>query len=314
MKRFFENRWAVIGTAILCTLLWGSAFPVLKISNQELQIAPNNTSAQLVFAGMRFFLAGLMIIITVAITNRKILLVKRSQIPIVILFGLIQTTAQYFFFYNGLAKVSGMQGAILTSSGVFLAVILAHFFYKDDRINGKKLIGILAGISGIIVANWGQDFQFSFQLTEEGYMILSAFASAVTTIMAKELSVGIHPVALTGWQLTIGATILLLFGLPQIGEKAIQFTPFGWGLLIYAAVLSAVAFALWTSILKYNKAGEISIYNFLTPVFGAVLSALFIPKEDFNIYILEAIALVAIGIITINYQGKEQKGLVTVRK
>ena len=313
MKRIFQNKWSVMGIAILCTLLWGSAFPVLKISNVELQIASHDTSAQIVFAGMRFLLAGLIILVSLFFTNRKILHVKKQHIPVLILLGMIQTAAQYYFFYIGLAKVSGMQGSILTSSGVFISVIFAHFFYKDDRLNGKKLIGIMAGIAGIIVANWGQDFNFQFQLTGEGYMVLSAFVSAVATILSKELSAGVHPIALTGWQLSIGAMILLFIGLPQLGENAIQFTPLGWGLLIYAAFLSSVAFALWTSILKYNKAGEISIYNFLTPVFGAVLSAAFVPNENFNIYIFEAIILVSIGIIAINYHGKGKKELVTVR-
>lgn len=305
MKGIFTNKWGVIAIAIVCTFLWGSAFPSLKISNIELQIAPNDTNAQIVFAGMRFLLAGLMILTVLTLVNRKILRVKKSQIPILILFGLIQTTGQYYFFYIGLSNVSGMQGAILSSSGIFFAVIIAHFFYMNDKMNRQKTIGIIAGISGIIVANWGQDFHFQFQLTGEGFMILSALLSAITTIMSKELSNGIHPVVLTGWQLTIGAIILLMIGLPQMSTDAIQFTPFGWGLLIYLAFLSAVAFALWTTLLKYNKAGEMAIYNFLTPVFGAILSALFVPNEHFNIYVLGAMTLVSIGIISINYRSNK---------
>ncbi|WP_147534704.1 DMT family transporter [Bacillus marasmi] len=315
MTNIFQNKWAVIVLAIICCLLWGSAFPVLKISYGELQMTSGDVSAQIVFAGMRFLLAGLILIVFLFITNRKVLLVKRSSIMILLLFGVIQTAVQYFFFYNGLSKVSGMQGAILTSSGTFLAVILAHFFYKNDRLNGKKWIGILAGIAGIVVANWGQDFQFSFHWTGEGYMILAALTSAITTIMGKELATDIHPVALTGWQLTIGSLVLLLIGLPQLQANSITFTPFGWGLLVYAALISSVAFALWFSILKYNKAGEMSIYNFLTPVFGTMLSALFIPGESMNVFIVLAIALVAIGIMAINYQGKNPpRNLVHTKK
>ena len=184
-----------------------------------------------------------------------------------------------------------MQGSILTSSGTFFAVILAHFYYKNDRLSWKKLFGLIAGFAGIVVANWGQDFQLSFYWMGEGFLILSGVTSAVATIMAKELAAGIHPFALTGWQLTIGAVLMLLVGVPQLGENAMTFTPFGWGLLIYSAFLSAAAFALWYSLLKYNKAGEISIYKFMTPVFGALLSALFIPGESLNIYIVLAIVL-----------------------
>src|SRR5690625_5192817 len=147
----------------------------------------------------------------------------------------------------------------------------------------------------------------SFQLTGEGYMILAALTGAIGAIMAKELAIGIHPFALTGWQLTIGSVLMLIVGLPQLQDLAMTFTPLGWWLFIYSAVLSAVAFALWYSILKYNKAGEISIYKFATPVSGAILSALFIPGEHFTILIIGALILVVAGFIAINYHPKETK-------
>lgn len=306
MKSIFQNKLAVVGFAAICALLWGSAFPVLKISNTELKIDAGDPIAQVVFAGIRFLLAGIFLLVFLFFTNQKGIAVKRSHILILILFGIIQTALQYYFFYIGLSKVSGMQGAILSSSGTFLAVVIAHFYYKNDHMNWKKAVGILAGFAGIIMANWGQEFQFQFQLTGEGFMILSGLTSAITTIMTKELAADIHPVTLTGWQLTIGAFVLLIIGVPQLEKHAISFTPLGWGLLIYAALLSSVAFALWTTILKYNKAGEVSIYNFMTPVFGAILSALLIPGESLNLSILIAIALVAIGIIIMNYNGRKK--------
>ncbi|MFC3039988.1 DMT family transporter [Virgibacillus xinjiangensis] len=305
MTSIFQHKWAVIGIAIFCSILWGSAFPVLKVSYEEMQMAPDDPVAKIVFAGIRFLLAGLIILAGLLFTSRRHLLVTRRQVPVLILFGITQTSIQYYFFYNGLAQVSGMQGSILSASGTFFTVLIAHFFYMNDRLNWKKMFGLIAGFSGIVLANWGQELQISFTWTGEGYMLLAALTSAIATIMAKELAVGIHPFALTGWQLTIGAALMLMIGLPQMEENAIVFTPFGWGLLLYSALLSAVAFALWYSILKYNKAGEISMYKFIVPVSGTVLSAIFIPGEHLNIYIFAAIALVAIGIIAINYRGRK---------
>lgn len=302
MKEILTRKWIVISIAVFCSILWGSAFPVLKVSYTEMQMAAEDTIAKIVFAGIRFLMAGLLLLLGLLFTQRKALKVTRRQLGFLIIFGIVQTALQYFFFYNGLANTSGMQGAILVSSGTFFTVILAHFFYKNDRMNKAKTIGLIAGFAGIIVANWGQSFQFSFQFNGEGYMILAALTGAIGTIMAKEMAVGIHPFALTGWQLTIGASIMLIIGLPQMQENAMVFTPLGWGLLIYSALLSAVAFALWYSILKYNKAGEISIYKFITPVSGAVLSAMFIADEHFNGLILAALGLVAVGIIAINYK------------
>ncbi|MDN4605892.1 DMT family transporter [Sporosarcina highlanderae] len=305
MKTLFQNKWGVTVFAIICTLLWGSAFPVIKISNSELQIAQGDTAAQLVFAGMRFLLAGLILLFFLFLTNRSLLKVKRSKLFLLFLLGIVQTTGVYYFFYVSLSNVTGMEGAILSSSEIFLAMILAHFYYKNDNMNWKKTVGIIAGFAGIVLANWGQNVQFDFQLTGEGFMILSGLTSAIAVILTKELATDIPPLTLTAWQLTIGAIILLLIGFPQIGENAIVFTPFGLGLLIYSAVLSSVAFALWAALLKYNKASEVSIYKFLAPVFGTILSAWFIPGEGFNLMFIMAIGFVAFGIIIINYTKKQ---------
>lgn len=313
MDQIFKKKWVVVCTAIFCSILWGSAFPVLKVSYDELQMATDDTIAKIVFAGMRFLMAGLILLVGLLIFSRKRLIVTKKQFLFLIIFGIIQTALQYYFFYNGLARVSGMQGAILISSGTFFTIVLAHFFYSDDRMTSKKAFGLIAGFAGIIAANWGQDFQLSFQLTAEGYMLFAALTSSIGTIMAKELAVGIHPFTLTGWQLTIGATLMLIIGVPQLSNDAITFTPFGWVLLIYAALLSTTAFALWYSILKFNKAGEISMFKFITPVSGVILSAMFIPGENMTLKVIGAMVLVAIGVIAVNYKGREKKGKVQKR-
>ncbi|MCT2535159.1 DMT family transporter [Aquibacillus koreensis] len=305
MRGIFERKSSVILIAIFCSVLWGSAFPVLKISYEELQMDPDDVIAKIVFAGIRFLIAGVIVLGFLLVSRPKRILVTRRQFLVLIILGVVQTALQYFFFYNGLAKVSGVQGAILASSGTFFTVILAHYFYKNDRMNWKKTIGLIAGFTGIAIANWGQELQLSFQWDGEGYMILSGVTSAIATIMAKELATGIHPFAVTGWQLSLGAIILLLIGIPQIGEGAITFTPFGWGLLLYSALLSSIAFGLWYSLLKFNYAGEISIYKFIVPVSGTVLSSIFIPGEQLNLFIMLSIAMVASGIIVINYKNKQ---------
>src|SRR5690625_1511950 len=189
MKHYLTKKWLVITIALFCSVLWGSAFPVLKISYIEMQMAADDVIAKIVFAGLRFLLAGLILLTGLLFFNRKSLLVTRKQIAVLAIFGIVQTALQYFFFYNGLANTSGMEGAILVSAGTFFTVLLAHFFYVNDRMTWQKVIGLVAGFTGIIVANWGQEFQLSFQLTGEGYMILAALTGAIGTIMAKEMAI-----------------------------------------------------------------------------------------------------------------------------
>lgn len=300
VRKLFMRPSIAISVAILCSVLWGSAFPVLKVSYTELQMSPDDVIAKMVFAGLRFLLAGILVLIFLFFMDRQAIKITKRQFTVLLILGVIQTAFQYYFFYNGLARVTGMQGAILSSGGIFFTIVAAHIYYKDDRLSTQKMIGLIAGFSGIVLANWGQSLSLSFQWDGEGFMLMAGVTSAIATIMAKELATGIHPFAITGWQLTLGAVALLLIGYPQLDAGAIQYNALGSGLLIYSAFLSAIAFALWYSLLKYHQAGRISMYKFITPVSGVLLSAVFIPGEVLTPMLIVAFMLVAFGIVVVN--------------
>ncbi|TGE33762.1 DMT family transporter [Desulfosporosinus sp. Sb-LF] len=307
LGHYLINKYWVIAIALFCAVLWGSAFPVLKVSYAELGIASDDRYAIIVLAGIRFFLASLIIFCLIVVGIRQSPKVKSQMLPHLFLLGLLQISLQYFFFYNGLAHTSGMKGAILSSAGTFFVVVLAHFVYVDDRLDWRKLFGLVAGFAGIIMINAGARFTLDFSWRGEGFMILSGLVSAIGTIFAKRLSNVVHPFVLTAWQMLLGSLLLIAVGLPGLTPHAMVFTNKALLLLFYSAFLSATAFSLWYAILKYNKAGEISVYKFMTPVSGAMLSALFIPGERLTLNMFMALALVALGVIIVNYKTRVPK-------
>jgi len=304
---YLTNKYWVIVIAVFCAFLWGSAFPVLKVSYVELGIAPDDRYSIIVLAGIRFFLASLIIFVLIFVGIRQSPKVKWKMLPQLFLLGLLQISLQYFFFYNGLAHTTGMKGAILSSVGIFFVVVLAHFVYVDDRLDWRKIIGLIAGFTGIILINSGQHLTLDFSWQGEGFMILSGLVSAIGMIMAKRISQEVHPFVLTAWQMLLGSLLLIAVGLPGLKPHAMVFTNKALLLLVYSAFLSATAFSLWYAILKYNKAGEISVYKFMTPVSGAILSALFIPGERLTLNMFMALGLVSLGVIIVNYQRRAPK-------
>jgi drug/metabolite transporter (DMT)-like permease len=67
-------------------------------------------------------------------------------------------------------------------------------------------------------------------------------------------------------------------------------------LLLYLALLSSVAFAVWSLLLKHNPVGMIAAFNFLIPVFGVSLSAVFLGESMLRWSYLIALILVCAGI------------------
>ena len=287
--------------AIFACVLWGSAFPTLKTSYKELNLMANDTNALIIFASLRFMLASFLIMgFYFVVTKKNIFNGLKASIWYILIIAVFQTTLQYLCFYNGLVKTPGSTASIIGSSGVFFTVILAHFFFDNDKINVIKIIGLFLGFAGIIIANGGASgFFATFNLNGEGLIIASSFVGALGGIFVKIFSQKISPIFITMWQLFFGSSILLIAGLLGNTHSNITITPLAVVLYIYSAFLSATAFTLWNNLLKYNKPGEIGLFKFVIPVSGSILSTLFL-KEAFTIYIVIALILVSLGTLLVN--------------
>lgn len=297
-KYLTEKKWIII-TAIVCSVLWGSAFPMVKISYDEMMIG-SSTYGKLLLSGMRFFLASIFIFTSVKFFLKVPLKIDKVTFKKVAVLGLFQTFILNIFFYIGMSNTTGMKGAVLSSIENFFVVILAHFIYKNDKISLNKILGLVLGFIGIVVANWGKGFEFSFTLTGEGFMILFTLSGAIATMMSKKISLYKHPFVINGYQMLIGSSILLIVGIVFKGYEGMVFTPKAIIILVYLAFVSAVAFSLWYSLLKYNKAGEVTIYRFFIPISGVTLSSIFLPEESLNVYILISLICVALGVFIVN--------------
>lgn len=308
MKSQTWQKQSVIAlVATICGLLWGSAFPVLKISYMELNMAPEDVFAKMVFAGIRFFLAGAMILVYTRVRHgNRILSALKGYWKAVVGMGLLNTTLQYFFFYNGLARTSGVTSSIIVGFGTFLVAIMAHFYYPDDTLTPRKMTGLILGMIGVgAVALMKGPLTFSLQWNGEGFLLIAVTTGSIAAIYGKELGKRMNTLVMTGSQMCIGAVLLLAGGLSGIQPGSIQWTGFGIGLMLYAAFLSAVAFGLWYTLLVFNKAGEVSLYKFLIPVFGSLLSAIFL-GESFTLIHGTALILVVLGIWMVNGNGAKR--------
>jgi len=299
-KTVFQDRRIVIASAILCCLLWGSAFPAIKVGYHLLSITRDMVPSQLAFAGWRFVIAGSLLLGFAALTGRPVLHFSPRQGAQLVALGLVQTTVQYVFFYIGLAHASGAKSSIMNATGAFFSVVLAHFLFRNDRLTPMKALGCLLGFAGVMVVTLRPGaFDMEFSLLGEGFVVIAAFILSAASIYGKRLSQSMDAIVMTGWQLGIGGVVLVaigLFGGGQIGAQISATSLPALGLLFYMGVLSAVAFALWGILLKYNPVGLIAAFQFLIPVFGVLLSALVLGEQVLEWKNAVALVLVCIGI------------------
>lgn len=300
-KLFFTKKRNIVLLAILCTLLWGSAYPGVKTGYELFAIETSDIYGKIAFAGYRFTLSGILVLIFHYLVYKKIEIPTKVQLPRVFFLGLMVTSLQYSLFYVGLANTTGINGAILNGTGTFFSVLLAHFIYADDRLNLRKALGTAVGFSGVVLINLvgNPDAPLQINYLGDGLLILAALMSAIGFIYSKKLSQSINSVTLTGFQLLFGGSVLVMIALAN-GTPLRGFTPTSTLLLLYLSFLTATAFSIWTTLFKYNRVSSISLYKFLIPIFGAVLSALFLGESLFRWVNLIALVLVSSGIYFVN--------------
>lgn len=110
-------------------------------------------------------------------------------------------------------------------------------------------------------------------LNGEGFVFIAALFYAISSIYLKKYSQQDDPVMLSGYQFLVGGLILSVLGFAT-GGRLSGFTLQSSLLLLYLGFLSAMAYALWGILLKYNPVSRVAIYGFTNPVIGVLLSAL----------------------------------------
>ncbi len=305
IRERLQQKPVVLGLSAFACLLWGSAFPFLKIGYEMLKLPPGDWGAKVLFAGYRFLLASVLLILVTSLGLRQSLRVPRRILPWTFLLGLLQTALQYFFFYNGLAYSTGITGSIIGATGSLFVVILSRLYYRNDLLTSEKIFGLLVGFAGVMVVNLPKgSLNLSFTVLGEGFLFISSLVGAFGMILAKELSSEAHPFLVTAYQMLFGSILLVLTGGIASGLGSVVFDWKSALMLLYLAFASATAFAIWYSILKYNKPGEVAVYRFLIPIWGTLLSALFL-GESIGLSTIVALAMVSIGIALVNRRRPE---------
>ena len=303
-ERFFSRPIVVCICAIFCCVLWGSAFPCVKIGYKLFEIDQSSPASLMLFAGVRFTLAGVFVIAFGCATQKKFLAPKPRNIWRVLVVALFQTAMQYTFFYIGLANNTGVKSSVLNGLGVFFTIIIACFIFRTEKFNLIKLAGCILGFGGVIVLNL-DGFSFNFTLLGEGFIIFSGLSSAVAAGFVKVFSKHEDTTALCGYQFLIGGLALIIIGL-SFGGRITHIDVGAAFMLIYLAFLSACAFTLQGFLLKYNPVSKVAVFKSTNPLFGALFSAIILNEFDqlLSWFTLLALVLVCAGIFIINKFGE----------
>ena len=297
-RSIFQRPVWVAVFAITAAMVWGWAYPLIKLGFREFGITPDMTGSKMLFAGIRFCLSGLIILAVAKAIHRPFALGKTSDSWYVLLFSLLNTTLHYAFFYFGLSHSEGARAAILNSMSVFTVVVLACMFFKSDRMTTRKITGCVIGILGVLALNLGGKESGHFTWLGDGMIILNALCSAFASLMTRGLGKRVDVFVGTGYSLAAGGALLIIPGL-AMGSTLPHVSLWRIVILALLIAISTIGFTLYNKLLTCNPVGKVAIYNSLIPVIGAVSSCLCLGETFYWKYAIAG-ALATTGIYIIN--------------
>lgn len=302
VKKLMSKKWMMVLSAVFCTVIWGSAYPVIKLGYLSMSI--NTVQDRIMFAGVRFFIAGVMVFLSIFPIKRKIPTLEKSRVFPVLLFGFVQTTLAYLFNYIGVANTTATKTSLLTSLPAFLAVLFAPLFFKDEHLNVNKIIGCVLGLIGVVAVNINS-LEGGFTFLGEGLVIISMICNTAGGFIGKKASKGIVFES-TAYQLLFGGFVLILIALLFGGT--FSFTLNGVLITLYLSFVSAAAVLVWTYLLTIYEAGKVLVFNLLIPIFGALWSyALLNEKDILSPLFLLSTVLISVGIVLVNMKSGKLK-------
>ena len=270
----------------LLALIWASAFFNIKIATYSY--------GPVTIAFLRVFFGAIPVLLLCYFKKIKIEAFSKDWHWFAMI-GFINLVAPFFLIAYGIKSVQSNLAAILMSTTPLSSTVLAHFYTKNEKFNFIKTIGILIGFSGIV-------FLFSDNLlidennfTSALLILLGSTCYVIGGVLTLKISKKKNE-NVTG-SILIWATIILI---PLVGfiEKPWELTPrldSTISVIYLGLVSTGIAWLLRFRILVNNGLIFQSQVSYLIPIFGTVLSYIFL-KELITFRVLISLIAVCIGI------------------
>ncbi len=292
--------------AIIACLLWSTAFVGIKIGLQY--------STPLQFAGLRFFIAGILILPFIKDFKNKFKIAK-NKFNIILWVALLQTTLLYAFFYLGLNKVPASLASMLVGSSPLFVAMIANFMISNDKMTRYKSFYIILGLIGVAIISitkGGNDSSnYPHILLGIFILFLNNITAGFGNVVVAKYGNGIPPMLLSSFSLIIGGAILFIVSLFVEGFSfSYAILPIQYYLsLAWLSFLSAASITIWYTLLRRKgvKVSDLNMWKFIIPVFGACLSWIIIKQEKPTFIAIVGMIIIALSLILMNLKYKIKK-------
>lgn len=253
---------------IIANIIWGFASPIFKWSLGNI---PPFT-----LAFFRFFIAAILL----GIILRKKLTMPihdKKDLRLLIVHALAGITGNITFFFLGLQLTLAINVPVIASSQPIMIFLFAYLFLKE-KFKLKKVLGMIVGTLGILVIVLEPIYYHGIDGNALGnfLIVLATISGAIGMLSGRQVFQKYDPFVLTFWAFVISAISFLP---PAVIEFMKQPTLYqqldvrGFVGIVFGSVFSsAAAYALYSYGLSKIQASEASLFIYIDPIAGTLLS------------------------------------------
>jgi drug/metabolite transporter (DMT)-like permease len=279
------------GKFILLSLIWGTTYLWVKLAVHE--VGPFT----LVIYRLLFAWIGLSAIIRLRRTG----LPPRRFWPALLALGFFNLAMPFFLVAWAEKTISSGMVAVLMSADPLFTFIMASFFLTGERFHGLRVVGILAGFSGVIILLSSKlSAAEHLDFISMAAILVAAFGYAVSNIIARKHTLGLDS-SLQAWGQTFAAILMVLpvtlmtespFHVPQL--------PLTWiTLLILGLLCTCLAHTLYFDLILEIGASRTALISYIKPLISVLLGIVFLAEQP-TLQLAIGGSFIIAGVILVN--------------
>ena len=284
-----------VSTMVLLCLIWGFGHVAAKLAAPGVSLVMQG--------GLRCLIALVLLVAWARARNIPLLEHDGSLRPGLLAGALF--AAEFLFIFAGLKYTGASRMVVFLYLTPCLTALGLHALVPSERLEAGKWAGIAFAFLGIAVAFWDGFAADRSSLVGDAFGVIAAALWAATTVVIRTTKLSVVSPAKTALY-QIGACALTLPLLSHLmGEPGVvELTPLVWASLLYqGAVVTFASYLAWFWLLTRYMATRLSVFTFLTPLFG-VIAGVLVLHEPLRPAFAGAVALVGAGIYLVNRTGR----------
>lgn len=288
------SRWKIMLAFGLVYLFWGSTYLGIDIAVQS--IPPG------LMCGIRFSVAGVVMLAVCALTGRKIWYSPR-QIALAAVVGvLLLMGGNLTLSYAELYVSTGLAALIVAITPLWF-LILDSMLLGHHRIAARGKAGLVLGVLGLFILFYPELISSTAIGRKELWASLSllggSFSWALGSVLSKRWQSGMNAFSATGWQVTAAGIANFIFAFLVEDLHRVVWNPRGIGAVCYLIVCGSwIGYTAYIWLLEHVPTSKVSTYAYVNPVVAVFLGWLVL-HERVNGFIAAGSAVVVLSVILV---------------